>query len=196
MKRAPTDSDTDAIFADDAQRGSLAAAVSLFHPRGMAKAATLWKPGRGLLGPLKPLLGGWEAEGDGPQPGSRIRCTRTFRPVLGGSWIQLEARWALGPDRAYEETALFGRGADGRLAFFSFTSDGKRSEGWLADGADVHPQALAFEADMPAGRARMLYWPAEDEGFYFAVESRTKKGWNRFVRHHYRRDGQASPASP
>jgi hypothetical protein len=146
-----------------------------------------WKPGRGVLGPLKPLLGSWEAEADGPYPGSRIRCTRTFRLVLGGGWIQLEARWALGPERAYEEIALFGRGAEGRLAFFSFTSDGKRSEGWIADGTDVDRHALAFEADMPAGRARFLYWPEAAGALGFAVESRTKKGWNRFVTHVYRR---------
>lgn len=146
-----------------------------------------WKPGRGLLGPLKPLLGIWETETDGPQPGLRLRCTRTFRLVLGGGWVQLEARWAMGPGSAYEETALFGRGADGRLAFFSFTSDGKRSEGGIADGADVHPQALAFEADMPAGRARFVYWPEAENKLGFAVESCTKKGWNRFVKHTYRR---------
>src|SRR3954451_22206110 len=150
-------------------------------------ADTDWKSGRGLLGPLKPLLGGWETEADGPQPGSRMTCTRTFRPVLGGGWIQLDARWAMGPGRAYEETALFGRGAEGRLAFFSFTSDGKRSQGWLADGTDVHPRAVAFEADMPAGRARFLYWPEADGELGFAVESRTKQGWKRFVKHVYRR---------
>jgi hypothetical protein len=39
---------------------------------------------------------------------------------------------------------------------------------------------------MPAGRARQLYWPDAEEGFYWAVESQTKKGWNRFTEHHYR----------
>ena len=57
----------------------------------------------------------------------------------------------------------------------------------LADGSDVHPQAVAFEARMPAGLARMIYWPADDEepGFCFAVESRNRKGWNRFLLHRY-----------
>jgi hypothetical protein len=33
----------------------------------------------------------------------------------------------------------------------------------------------------------MLYWPAEDgDGFRFAVESRNKAGWNRFLLHTYR----------
>ena len=61
----------------------------------------------------------------------------------------------------------------------SFTSDGKRSQGALADVTDVHPEAIGFGADMPAGRARMVYWPAEDGGFRWAVESGTKKGGNR-----------------
>ncbi|HEX4695321.1 hypothetical protein [Sphingomonas sp.] len=58
----------------------------------------------------------------------------------------------------------------------------------MADGSDVHPQAVAFEAQMPAGLARMIYWPTEDgaPGFHFAVESKVKVGWNRFLRHTYR----------
>jgi hypothetical protein len=87
-------------------------------------------------------------------------------------------------------------GEDGTLAFFSFTSDGKRSVGRLADGSDVHPDAIAFEARMPAGLARMVYWPAEDgdRGFNLAVESRTKAGWNRFLVHRCRplTSGQSS----
>ncbi|HEX4736772.1 MAG TPA: hypothetical protein VH331_04335 [Allosphingosinicella sp.] len=148
--------------------------------------APAWKSGRGLLGPLKPLLGRWEAKAAGPGAASQMRCTRSFEPALGGGWIRLGARWEMGADRAYEELALFGKGEDGALSFFSFTSDGESSRGRLADGSDVHPQAIAFEAQMPAGLARMIYWPAEEEGFYFAVESSTKKGWNRFMRHHYR----------
>jgi hypothetical protein len=118
-----------------------------------------------------------------------MHCTRRFEPVLGGKRILLTAAWETGPSSAYEEMALFGADEEGRLGFASFTSDGKRSQGAVADGSDVHPQALAFEAQMPAGLARMLYWPAEEEGFYFAVESRTKAGWNRFMRHHYRAEG-------
>lgn len=145
-----------------------------------------WKRGRGLLGPMKPLLGTWVAEAAGPGSASTIHCSRRFEPVLGGSRVLLSARWEMGPGRAYEEIALFGADKEGRLGFDSFTSDGKRSEGWASDGSDVHPQAIAFEADMPAGRARSLYWPAEEDGFYFAVESRTRSGWNPFMRHHYR----------
>ena len=72
------------------------------------------------------------------------------------------------------------------MHFWSFTSDGKRSDGVLVEAADVHPQAIAFEAEMPAGRARMVYWPDEKEGMHWAVENLTKKGWNRFVDHHYK----------
>ena len=38
---------------------------------------------------------------------------------------------------------------------------------------------------MPAGRARMAYWPDQVEGFRWVVEARTKKGWSRFTEHHY-----------
>jgi hypothetical protein len=85
----------------------------------------------------------------------------------------------------YDEIALLGVGEDKQVHFWSFTSDKKRSEGVLADGTDVHPQAIAFEAQMPAGLARMVYWPDEVEGFRWVVESKTQKGWNRFLEHHY-----------
>ena len=142
-----------------------------------------WKKGRGLLGPLQPLLGEWRTSAaSGSTEASAMACTRTFSP-LGKGWVALDARWQTGPDREYRELALFGPGDDGTLGFFSFTSDGKRAAGQLADGTDVHAGAIAFEAQMPAGLARMLYWPRDDgePGFQFAVESRTKKGWNRFL---------------
>lgn len=39
---------------------------------------------------------------------------------------------------------------------------------------------------LTAGLARMAYWPDEAEGFHWAVESQTKKGWRRFTEHHYK----------
>ena len=150
--------------------------------------ATLWKKGRGKLGPLAPLHGAWVAEAESPR--GPMRCHRQLAPVLGGRYLQLDVRWEFGPPGAapttYEERALIGAGADGAVHFWSFTSDGKRSEGVLADVTDVHPEAVGFEADMPAGRARMAYWPAADGGFHWVVESRTKTGWNRFVEQRYR----------
>jgi hypothetical protein len=140
-----------------------------------------WKKGPGKLGVLAPLMGPWQAAADSPM--GKVRCTRTFTHVLGGKYVQLVARWEFGA-KAYEEFAIYGV-KDGTLSFWSFTSDGKRSEGALADGSDVHPLAIAFEADMPAGRARMIYWPDDEGGFHWAVESKTKKGWNRFTQHHY-----------
>jgi hypothetical protein len=142
-----------------------------------------WKKGRGLLGPLQPLLGEWRTIGSaGATAASTMACTRTFA-AFGKGWMALDARWQVGPGREYREMAFFGAGDDGTLGFFSFTNDGKRSAGRLGDGSDVHPQAIAFEAQMPAGLARMIYWPPEDggPGFMFAVENRTKKGWNRFL---------------
>jgi hypothetical protein len=143
-----------------------------------------WKKGRGKLGPLAPLLGEWVAQGDSPV--GPYRCVRRFAPTLEGAYVQLTARWELGA-RTYEELSLYGADAESRLVFWSFTSDGKSSRGVLVDGGDVHPEAVAFEAEMPAGTARMIYWPDEREGFRWAVESKTKKGWNRFSEHHYTR---------
>jgi hypothetical protein len=157
-----------------------------------------WKKGRGKLGFLQPLMGRWVAEADSEY--GAIRCEREFSPGLRGAYVQLQARWQFGsaaapaqqeaarsgqPPRVYEELALIGAGDDGQVRFWSFTSDGKRSEGTVADVTDLHPQAIGFEAQMPAGLARMAYWPDEEQGFVWVVESRTKKGWRRFVTHHY-----------
>jgi hypothetical protein len=146
-----------------------------------------WSKGRGLLGPLKPLIGEWvTSHGAGDGPAAAMRCTRSFAP-FGKDWIMLDACWQIGPARAYREIALFGKDDDGALGCFSFTNDGKRSLGRLSDGSDVDPAAIAFEAQMPAGLARMIYWPCERgaPGFRFAVESRTAKGWNRFLSQHF-----------
>lgn len=153
-----------------------------------AKTPT-WKRGRGKLGVLDPLLGSWVASSDTPM--GRVRCLRTFTRALNGAYVLLDAEWGI-PGRQYLEHAIFGPGESGVLTFWSFTSDGKRSTGTLADVRDVHPSAVGFEAQMPAGLARMIYWLAEEGGFTWAVESRTAKGWNRFTEHHYsalRREG-------
>ena len=147
----------------------------------MAAKKPTWKKGPGKLGVLQPLLGNWEAKADSPM--GKLRCTRSFKPVLGDKYIELTARWEFGKG-AYEETAIYGV-HDGVLSFWSFTSDGKRSQGQLADGKDVHAEAICFEAQMPAGLARMIYWPDDAGGFHWAVESKNKKGWHRFTQHHY-----------
>lgn len=141
-----------------------------------------WKKGRGKLGIFTPLLGTWGAQASSPL--GDIYCQRVFQIVLDNSHIQLRALWTL-PRSMYEEVAIFGCGRDGKIRFWSFTSDGKQSQGELVDATDIHPDALGFEAQMPAGLARMIYWPDEDTGFYWAVESHNKKGWNRFTEHHY-----------
>jgi hypothetical protein len=141
-----------------------------------------WKKGRGKLGPLQPLLGSWIATSDSPM--GKLVCTRSFTSILGGKYIELKVLWDFGKN-SYEETAIYGI-KDNVLSFWSFTSDGKRSEGYVSDAADIHPGAICFEAEMPAGIARMIYWPDEKEGFHWAVESKNKKGWNRFTEHHYK----------
>lgn len=148
--------------------------------------AKLWKKGRGKLGPFLPLYGTWTAEADTPM--GPVRCQRIFAPILGGNYLQLTAIWAFAPNRIYEEIAIIGAGEGGQISFWSFTSDGKRSQGMIADVTYLHQEAVGFEADMPTGRARMAYWPAEGGGFHWVVESKTKKGWNRFVNHHYQAD--------
>jgi len=141
-----------------------------------------WKKGRGKLGLIHPLLGMWVAEGDSPM--GKVKCMREFKLILGGSYIELTAKWEFGT-KIYEEQAIIGIHED-QITFWSFTSDGKKSQGQLADGTDVHPEAIAFEAQMPAGLARMIYWPDAEIGFHWAVESKNKKGWNRFTQHHYK----------
>jgi hypothetical protein len=148
----------------------------------MAKKPLAWKKGRGKLGPLTPLLGNWKARADTPI--GPVNCTRSFTPVLGGKYIHLKAVWEFGKG-AYEELAIYGVGENGTVSFWSFTSDGKRSEGSIADVTDIHPEAVGFEAQMPAGLARMAYWPDEAGGFHWAVESKNQKGWRRFTEHHY-----------
>ena len=80
---------------------------------------TVWKSGRGALGVLKPLLGRWATETEGPSNFGTIRVTRRFETVLGGAWVRLDVLWALGGGKTYEEIALFGKGEDGALAFTS-----------------------------------------------------------------------------
>lgn len=150
----------------------------------MAKTVSHWKRGRGKLGVLAPLIGNWEAKAETPM--GPVSCARTFTPILGGTRIQLMAQWKF-EKGTYEELAIIGPDAEGKIAFWSFTSDGKSSTGTLADVTDIHPQAIGFEAQMPAGLARMVYWPDEDGGYNWAVESKNKKGWNRFTEHHYKR---------
>jgi len=152
----------------------------------MRAGKIVWKKGRGKLGIFKPLLGKWVAEADS-EMGKAI-CTRIFTSVLDGKYVQMNANWLFG-DNSYDEIALIGIDASRKIHFWSFTSDGKQSQGDLADVSELHPQAIGFEAQMPSGLGRMAYWPDETEGFHWVVESKNKQGWRRFVTHHYRWDG-------
>ena len=148
----------------------------------MSKNKSTWKKGRGKLGIFSPLLCSWKANSDSPM--GPVSCTRSFKEIFNGNYIELSAVWKFG-SKSYEETAFIGVDRSGTISFWSFTSDGKQSQGHLADVTDIHPEAIGFEAEMPAGLARMAYWPHEEDGFYWAVESKTKKCWNRFTLHHY-----------
>jgi len=142
------------------------------------------KPPAPGLSILQPLLGEWGSIPAGEEPASKMPCTRHFTKLWGGAYYRLGVRWAMEGGKVFEEVAMFGTGQDGSIGFWSFTSDGKQSHGWLTDGTDVHPKAIAFVAELPAGTARMVYWP-EGDGFDYAVERRTADGWDRFMRHHY-----------
>ncbi len=142
----------------------------------------IWKKGRGKLGIFDPLIGIWLTEADSEM--GPVKCRREFRKVLSGKYIQLAADWEFS-DNKYAEIALIGVNQEKEIRFWSFTSDGKQSTGKVADVTDIHPEAIGFEAQMPAGIARMVYWPDGSDGFHWVVESKTKKGWNRFTEHHY-----------
>lgn len=167
----------------------------------------LWKKGRGKLGLLQPLFGRWVAVAESPM--GPVRCTRVFEPVLSGTYVRLTALWQFGEGvkmppadcadipltgGGYQELAIIGAGDAGKVSFWSFTSDGKRSQGVVTDVTDLHPEAVGFEAHMPAGIARMAYWPDEGEGFHWVVESKNAKGWRRFTEHHYRRADRGGSA--
>lgn len=143
-----------------------------------------WKKGRGKLGIFDPLLGQWRAETESEM--GLVICTRKFNRVLDGKFLRLEANWQIGRDKSYDEIAMIGVDRDKQITFWSFTSDGKNSHGVLAEVKDLHPLGIGFEAQMEAGLARMAYWPNEADGFHWVVESKTKKGWKRFIAHHYR----------
>lgn len=141
-----------------------------------------WKKGRGHLGVFEPLLGSWICATDSPR--GPVSITRVFTKALGGKYIQLQTSWRFKGSH-YDELALFGVDEDKRLGCWSFTSNGKRSTGQIVEAIDIHPAALAFQSDMPAGVARQAYWPDAQDVFHWVVESRSQKGWNRFVEHLY-----------
>ncbi|MEP6848691.1 MAG: hypothetical protein ABI999_07530 [Acidobacteriota bacterium] len=142
----------------------------------------LWKKGRGKLGIFEPLLATWTAEAETPL--GPVKCTRTFSYFHREKWIVLDADWDFG-GKFYKEHAIYGADTNGNVSFWSFTSDGKRSQGTLSKAPDIHSEAIAFEAQMPAGLARMTYWPETEDTMNWAVESKSKKGWNRFAQHLY-----------
>ena len=149
-----------------------------------------WKRGRGQMGPMAPLLGRWTAAADSPM--GPVTCMRDYQK-FGDHYVRLDAEWRIGgkgsAGRTYREVCMFGPGLDPggekRLTFWSYTNDGKKSSGHLADGRDIHVNAVCFEAQMDAGLARQVFWPDDGNGLYWVVEARTRKGWSRMVEHHY-----------
>ena len=150
-----------------------------------------WKKGRGKLGPMAPLLGSWKAKADTPM--GPVACLRTYQK-FGDGYVKLDAAWqftatqkpARSASKTYREVAFFGPDKDGVLTFWSYTNDGKKSSGRLANASDMHPQSVCFEAQMDAGLARQVFWPADSGGFHWVIEAKSKKGWTQLADHHYR----------
>lgn len=150
--------------------------------------ADAWKKGRGRMGPMAPLIGRWKAQADTPM--GPVACVREYQK-FGDLYVRLDAEWTFrskeAAPRSYREIAMFGPGEDGVLTFWSYTNDGKKSSGRLADASDMDPRSVCFEAQMDAGLARQVFWPADSGGMHWVVEAKTKKGWSRLADHHYRR---------
>ena len=143
-----------------------------------------WKKDRGKMGFMAPALGAWRTEIP-DTPMGKVICMRSYEKALGGKFIRLVADWDIGEgSKTYREEAFYGLDRDGTPSFWSFTTDGGTSQGRLADVTDLHPEAFGFEAQMPAGLARMGFWP-DVEGMMWVTQSKTKKGWNDLARHHY-----------
>ncbi len=143
-----------------------------------------WKKGRGKLGVFEPLIGSWICN-EGSKERMKPQVIRTFAYSLGKNYIMADVTWFLG-DKNYEDHTIIGLDSSKIITSWSFTSDGKNSVGKLTDVSDVHESAFGFESIMPAGIARQMFWPDEKDGFNWAVESKTQKGWNRFVLLHFR----------
>lgn len=138
-----------------------------------------WKKGRGKLGVFEPLIRSWICN-KGSKDRTNPQCIRTYKYGLSDNYIIADITWFLG-DKNYTDHTIIGLDENKIITFWSFTSDGKNSTGKFCDVGDVHELAFGFEANMPAGIARQVFWPNEENGFNWAVESKTKKGWNRFV---------------
>lgn len=143
-----------------------------------------WKKGRGKLGIFSPLIGEWVTNSESKNS-EKPECHRSFQYALQNKFIKLDVTWHL-KNKVYKDLTLIGINESKEICFWSFTSDGKNSTGKLADVSDIHAEAIGFEAEMAAGLARQAYWPSEEGGFYWVVESKTKKGWNRFVKQHFK----------
>lgn len=140
-----------------------------------------WKPGRGKMGFMQPLLGTWLAT-DPDTPMGKVVCTRSYTKVLDGKFIRVEANWEIGESKTYQEIAHYGLNREKVPSFWSFTSDGGHSIGHLADVEAMHEGAKGFEAEMPAGLARFGFWPSET-GMIWAADAKTKTGWQSMIRH-------------
>ncbi|MEO1027556.1 MAG: hypothetical protein AAFX02_00725 [Pseudomonadota bacterium] len=134
---------------------------------------------------LEPLLGSWRHSGDSDL--GTLICTRQFVPILGGHYVRLEANWQYDDPKRddYTELCIFGSGRDKALGFESFINDGSRSYGFATTATDAYSDAVAFQAEMPHGISRQIYWPETDGVWKWRVERKVKSGWNQIIEHTY-----------
>jgi hypothetical protein len=51
---------------------------------------------------------------------------------------------------------------------------------------ELRPGAVGFEAQAPAGLARMARWPDGTGGYHGVAEAKNERGWKRFTEHRCR----------
>src|SRR4051794_10040063 len=123
-----------------AGRGKAARAM-MWRSAGRTSMGKIWKKGRGKLGFLQPLLGRWTAEANSEM--GPVRCARSFEPVLGGSYVELDARLGfVEGGKVYEGEALISSRDDGKVPFWSFTPDRKGADGNAGQLAAPQPEAV------------------------------------------------------
>jgi len=140
--------------------------------------------GRNPLELLDPLLGDWVAEGESPI--GPYRCRRRFRRTLGDTHVQLDTHWEYASN-LFEELTMFATDDVHGLQYWSFTSNGDQSVGYLTAAGGLSEDATVFESLVPTGKMRMSYWPTGLAGIVvFVVEAKTRDGWRRILEHRYR----------
>ncbi len=98
----------------------------------------------------------------------------------------LDAEWDFG-GKFYKEHAIYGVDAGGDVAFWSFTSDGKRSRGVL-QRAGCPPRSHRLRGRNASRPCPNDLLARNRRHYALGRKSKTKKGWNRFTEHTYSKE--------